>query len=140
MAGAVSAEWFLNNLSANQEISGFTDVYFCPLLATDLSKFLMKMLANNMQGLYHVVSRDCSSKYNFGQKLARLFGYDPALIRPKVFADSGLIAKRSLNLTLRADKLSRDLDKTPPDLDSCMERYHQQFLDGYPQAIQAMQG
>ena len=134
------AEWFLNNLSANQEISGFTDVYFCPLLATDLGKLMMDMLAKDLQGLYHVVSWDCSSKYNFGEKLARLFGYDPALIRPISFADSELIAERSLNLTLKADKLSKDLGTTPPDLDSCLERYHQQFLDGYPQAIQAMEG
>ena len=132
------AEWFLNHLSANQEISGFIDVYFCPLLATDLGNLLIEMLAKDLQGLYHVVSRDCSNKFNFGVNLARLFGYDPSLIRPTSLADSELIAERSLNLTLKADKLSKDLGTPPPDLDSCLKRYHNQYLDGFPQAIQGL--
>ena len=70
------AEWFINMLSAGHEISGFTDVYFCPLLANDLGRLLLAMLAKRLRGLYHVVSQDCSSKYDFGVKLAHLFGYD----------------------------------------------------------------
>jgi len=133
------AEWFLNNLSANQEISGFTDVYFCPLLANDLGSLLLNMLDQGLQGLYHVVSQDCSNKYDFGVRLARLFGYDPSLIRPISVVDSSLIAERSLNLTLKADKLSQDLGVSPPNLDSCLEHYHQQYLDGYPRRIREMQ-
>jgi dTDP-4-dehydrorhamnose reductase len=132
------AELFLNNLSANQEISGFTDVYFCPLLANDLGKLLLDMLAHRLSGLYHVMSQDCSSKYDFGVKLADLFGYDGSLIAPISLADSELIAERSLNLILRTDKLTNDLGIVPPDLDSCLERFHQQYLDRYPQEIQAM--
>jgi len=133
------AEWFLNNISANKNISGFTDVFFCPLLATELSRILLEMLTHGLQGIYHVVSRDCASKYEFGVKLAGLFGYDTSLIQPISFAESNLIAERSLNLTLRADKLTNDLGAPPPDLNSCLEQYHHQFLDGYPQTIRGMQ-
>ena len=31
------AEFFFNNLSAGKRVKGFTDVYFCPLLANDLA-------------------------------------------------------------------------------------------------------
>ena len=29
---------------------------------------MMDMLAKDLQGLYHVVSRECSSKYDFGEE------------------------------------------------------------------------
>jgi len=115
------AEWFLNNLSAGHKISGFTDVYFCPLLANDLGRLMLDMLEHSLEGLYHVVARDCLSKYEVS------------------VADSELTAERSLNLTLKADKLSKDLGAPPPDMKSCMERFHQQYLDGYPQIIREMQ-
>jgi dTDP-4-dehydrorhamnose reductase len=132
------AEWFLNNLSANQHIPGFTDVYFCPLLANDLGKLLLEMLGKGLSGLFHVVSRECSSKYDFGQKLAVIFGYDRSLIQPVSIADSDLQVERSPILTLKSDKLARALGKPPPDLDSCLERFHQQYVDGYPKIIQQM--
>ena len=132
------AEWFLKNLSGNNSISGFTDVFFCPLLANDLGSLLLDMFGEGLEGLYHVVSRDCSSKYNFGIELARLFDYDQSLIKPILVAKSGLTAERSLTLTLKADKLSKDLGKSPPNLESCLGRFHQQYLDGYPQVIQQM--
>ncbi len=133
------AEWFLNNLSAGHKISGFTDVYFCPLLANDLGRLMLDMLEHSLEGLYHVVARDCLSKYEFGVKLAHLFGYDSSQIQPVSVADSELTAERSLNLTLKADRLSNDLGAPPPDMESCMERFHQQYLDGYPQIIREMQ-
>ena len=132
------AEWFLNNLSTNQYIPGFTDVYFCPLLANDLGTLLLEMLGMGLSGLYHVVSRDCSSKYDFGQKLADIFGYDRALIQPVSIADSDLQVERSQTLTLKSDKLAKAIGKAPPDLGVCLERFHRQYLDGYPKIIQQM--
>lgn len=132
------AEWFLNNLSSSQPVSGFTDVYFCPLLANELGALLLDMLDHGLRGLYHVVSRDCASKYDFGTRLAKLFGYDASLIKPVSIADSNLTAQRSRRLTLIADKLQDDLGRPSPDIDSCLQRFHQQYMDGYPSIIQRM--
>lgn len=132
------AEWFLNNLSAEREIQGFTDVYFCPLLANDLGKILLEMLAKGLTGNYHVVSRECSNKYDFGIKIAELFGYDTSLIQPVSLADSNLIAERSLNLTMNSDKLCKALGAPSPSLEIGLAHFHQQFIEGYPQKIQAM--
>jgi dTDP-4-dehydrorhamnose reductase len=47
------AEWFFNNLSSGNSMLGFTDVFFCPLLANDLAKMLLMMLESphRSQGL-----------------------------------------------------------------------------------------
>jgi dTDP-4-dehydrorhamnose reductase len=132
------AEWFVNNLSTGQRVRGFFDVYFCPLLANDLSKILMRMLKKELHGLYHVVSRDCVSKYEFGLKIAELFGLDPELIIPVSIDDAGLGAIRSTKLTLIPDKLARDLGEQPPDLHSGLEQFRIQFTEGYPEMIRQM--
>ena len=132
------AEWFVNNLSAGNRIMGFTDVYFCPLLVNDLALLLLRMLEQELEGLYHVVSSECSSKYDFGVRLARIFGFDEALIEPASVSQAGLRAVRSPRLTLKTDKLRKDLGESTPDLNVGLNSFYTQFRNGYPEFIRAM--
>ncbi len=131
-------EFFVSNLQAGAQVMGFTDVFFCPLLATDLAAILVKMLEHKLTGLYHVVSRECLSKHEFGTRVANRFHLDASLITPVLVEQSSLVAARSPNLTLRTDKLTSALGEKPPDISAGLERFHQQYLDGYPQRIQRM--
>ena len=132
------AEWFFNNLQAGKQVMGFTDVFFCPLSANDLAHVLLKILAKELVGLYHVVSSECSSKYDFGLALARLFGFDEHLISPASVWEAGLIAARSPNLTLKVDKLSRDIGVSPPVIDAGLARFYRLYQEGYPQKLKSM--
>jgi dTDP-4-dehydrorhamnose reductase len=132
------AEFFFNNLSAGKQAMGFTDVFFCPLLANDLAHLLMKMLEKRLSGLYHVVSSENLSKYAFGLRIARRFGFDEGLIKPVSVEDGGLTAKRSPNLSLCTDKLTQALGEPPPDVDSGIEKFYQQYQSGYAQKIKDM--
>ena len=76
----------LNNLQAGRTVMGFTDVYFCPLLANDLALIFLQMLELGLSGLYHVVSSECLSKYAFGVRIARRFGQCPLVGGPGVDA------------------------------------------------------
>jgi dTDP-4-dehydrorhamnose reductase len=114
---------------------GFTDVYFCPLLASELGKILLRMLEKELSGTFHVVSRECITKYEFGVRLAHKFGLPEELIQPTPVAQAGLAAARSPNLTLRTDKLAHALGEAPPDIDSNLDAFHEQLLDGYPVRI-----
>jgi dTDP-4-dehydrorhamnose reductase len=129
------AEFFYNNLSAGRQVLGFTDVYFCPLLANELGNILLKMLEMRLSGLYNVVSRECISKYEFGVRLARKFGLPEELIQPESVVQGGLAAARSPNLTLRTDKITRALGEAPPGIDSALNSFYEQFLEGYPEKI-----
>jgi dTDP-4-dehydrorhamnose reductase len=131
-------EFFVRKLQAGVKVMGFTDVFFCPLLATDLAAILIKMLELELTGLYHVVSRECLSKHEFGIRVAHTFNLDASLITPVSVEQSGLVATRSPNLTLRTDKLAHALREQPPDVADGLERFHRQFMDGYPQRIQRM--
>ena len=131
-------EWFFNNLQAGKQIRGFTDVFFCPLLANHLATLLLTMLEKRLSGLYHVVSSDCTSKYAFGMAIARRFGFDEHLISPSSVTDAGLTAVRSPNLTLQTSKISLALGEPPPGLPEGIESFFTLYRDGYPAKIQAM--
>jgi dTDP-4-dehydrorhamnose reductase len=139
------AEFFFNNLSAGKNVSGFVDVYFCPLLANHLAGLLLEMLEQDLTGLYHVVSRECISKYEFGVRLARRFGLDDRLIHPTQMAQalkdtSNLKAVRSPRLTLSSAKLTAALGKMPPGIDTGLDGLYQLFSQGYPELIQRLGG
>lgn len=129
------AEFFFNNLREGRPVKGFTDVYFCPLLANHLARTFLWMLEGGLEGLYHTVSAACLSKYDFGVALARQFGLDAGLVTPTSVADGGLLAARSPNLTLRADKLAAALGKPPPSWQEGLEEFYQQHLAGYPEQL-----
>lgn len=131
-------EFFVRNLQAGNPVNGFADVFFCPLLANDLAHLLVKMLKLNLSGLYHVVSPECLSKYEFGLRVAGKFGLDASLITPTSVERGGLLAARSPNLTLRTDKLAHALDEPLPTVSEGLERFYLQYLDGYPERIRRM--
>lgn len=132
------SEFFFYHLSAGNQIMGFTDVFFCPLLVNDLANIFSRILEMELKGLYHIVSRDCISKYEFGVALARQFGLRENLITPKSVTEANLKAARSPKLTLRSDKLSSILGSELPDIASGLRRYHQLYLKNYPSELQNM--
>ncbi len=132
------AEFFYNNLAAGNPIKGFTDVYFCPLFVLDLSQVLLRMLQQDLHGLYHVVSPEFLSKFDFGVRLARQFGLDAGLITPASVNAGGLTAARSSRLNLRTEKLTRDLGAAP-GITAGLDRFYAQYQSGFPQQIQVMQ-
>ena len=130
-------EFFYTNLKSGARVKGFTDVYFCPLEVTYLIELLMKMVQGGISGLYHVVSSQAISKYDFGCNIADQFGFDKTLISPASWKDSGLIAARSPNLTLDVSKLTRSLGENLPEQQPGLARFRSQATQGYPDQIQS---
>ena len=133
------AEFFFNNLSAGKRVLGFTDVYFCPLLVNHLMGVFIRMLEAGTQGLYHVVSQECLSKYDFGVRLAHRFDLDEALITPASVGQSDLKAARSPNLTLSTDRLTQALGESTPDIATGLEQFYRLFQQGYPEYLKGLQ-
>jgi dTDP-4-dehydrorhamnose reductase len=126
------AEFFFNNLAIGKPVMGFTDVYFCPILANDMADVLEKIFTHQLSGLFHLVGADCLTKYEFGVRIAQRFGFDESLIQPASVKDAGLKAVRSPNLTLRTDKLAKALGETLPGIEGGLERLYKLYQEGYP--------
>ncbi len=132
------AEFFFNNLSQGRRVSGFTNMFFCPLLANRLGKVLLHMLELNLSGLYHVVGPEPLSKYEFGIRLARRFNLDISLIDPVLFNQPSSGAVRSPNLSLRSDKLTRAIGQSLPNVSTGLDELFTLYQQGYPQELQRM--
>lgn len=129
------AEFFFYNLQAGNSLKGFTDVFFCPLLVNDLAEILLAMLEKELSGLYHVVSSDCISKYDFGVAIADKFGFDSELIAPVSVEESGLKAARSPRLTLKSNKVAQALGSSLPEISTGLARFYELHQKGYPQQL-----
>jgi dTDP-4-dehydrorhamnose reductase len=128
-------EFFLNNLLARKTCLGFTDVHFCPLLANDLALVFLRMLELGLGGLYHVVSSECLSKYDFGLRIARRFDLDEKLIEPASVMQGGLKAARAPDLRLSSEKLAQALGNPTPSITNGLERFYDLYQAGYPLMI-----
>ncbi len=133
------AEFFVNNLSAGLPVKGFTDSTFNPTFVGDLADLLLRMLDNDLSGVYHTVCEDVMSKYTFGVTLARRFGWDESLISPESVDRSGLTARRAHNLGLSVHKLFAALGGPFPAFSTGLDRFYMQFQKGYPQKIRRYQ-
>lgn len=128
------AEFFLNNLREKRQVNGFVDVMFCPLYTPHLAEILMAMVEKDLKGIYHVVSPECLSKYAFGTRIARKFGFDTNLIQPVSVTEGGLTAMRSPKISLNIEKLQAEKIE-PPSQDCGIDQFYQDYLAGVPQKI-----
>ncbi len=133
------SEFFYNHLSAGEPCNGFIDIWFCPLFVGDLAETLVRMLEKGLSGLYHVVGSEALTKYDFGLRIARQFGFEESLVNPISVEDSNLIARRSHNLRLSVHKLSTDLGQEIPGVSTGIAKFYTQFAQGYPQKMRSYQ-
>jgi dTDP-4-dehydrorhamnose reductase len=134
------AEFFYYNLAAGKRVNGFTDILTCTLLANNLVELLAEMLEKGLGGVFHTVSRESLSKFQFGVELARRFGLDETLIDAISVTDGGLVARRSPNLTLRVGKLEAALGRAMPGQAEGIEQLYRLFAEGYAQRLKALAG
>lgn len=132
------SEFFYNHLQAGKRLNGFVDLFYSPMLVCDLIDVLFHMLEKNLHGLYHVSVDEALSKYEFGCRLARTFGFDEGLIEPISWKAAGLGAVRSPDLTLDVSKLKAALDLPLPNVADGLARLKQQTQDGYRQRLMAV--
>jgi dTDP-4-dehydrorhamnose reductase len=131
------AEFFFNNLREGRQVKGFTDTQFNPLYTEDLAEVLLEMLTAGLSGLYHVVSPEHLSKYDFGVRIAKRFGFDADLIEPIRMYEIARGAPRALNLVLKPDKVQAALGHPLPSVDAGIEQFYQRWQETYPQQLQS---
>lgn len=130
-------EFFYNHLKAGEPMKGFVDAMFNPTYVGDLVEMLLGLLAANEAGIYHAVASEAISKYDFGVAVAKQFGFDADLIEPISINDGGLKVKRSLNLTLNTDKITKVLGKKPATIAAGLTRLANDLESGYVDALRA---
>ena len=104
------AEWVFKGLTDNAPLNLFYDVNFSPLHVYDLSLIIEKIINFPIFGLYHCVSSDSISKYDFGKKMAEIFQLSDLNIIRVSLDDMEFKASRPKNMALNINKICADLE------------------------------
>jgi dTDP-4-dehydrorhamnose reductase len=131
------AEWILRELALGNSVSGFSDVFFCPILANDLADVILALLNQNLAGLYHIVGSEPVSKYEFARRVASMFGFDGVQVVPARMADARLKARRPRNTSLNTGKICAALGRHMPDVDAGLRKFVQLRESGYADRIRS---
>lgn len=134
------AEWMLAKFEAKENFPGFTDIYFCPMLVNDFIDVVLSMLERRVNGIYHVCGSEKISKYNFAISIATVFGFDGGSVRPALYAESALRAKRALDLSMSTRHVSAALGRRMPSVEQGLRRFAALRENGYRSELKAILG
>jgi dTDP-4-dehydrorhamnose reductase len=92
--------WVVGSIREAKPITLFTDELRCPVWVQQLAASLLEMAAGEQCGIWHLAGPQALSRYEFGRRLARTYGLDPAGITPGLSRDSGLRRPRDCRLDI----------------------------------------
>ena len=102
--------WVLNSLKNNENVTAFTDQHNTPTLVDDIAKVLVKIIDNDLSGLYNVSGSTCLSRNDFALKIAKKFELNDKLIIPTSSDKQKQLAPRPKNGCLDNSNLENTLD------------------------------
>jgi dTDP-4-dehydrorhamnose reductase len=97
-------EFFVNRLQAGEHPPGFCDVYFRPMSVLHIWSLVSAWLHESQGdsgGFRHATGGDLMSKYQFGCRVAQIFGFGRDRIRPTSVDAAALAATRTHCLDVR---------------------------------------
>ena len=102
------SDYIINNLKSNNNISLFSDVYYTPVLVSELASAIEKLIEKKCNGIYNVVSDERISKLNFGLKIVNEFSLDKSLISSVSIKSRNDLVNRPSEMSLCNDKLKKE--------------------------------
>ena len=100
----------MTKLNNNESLKIVTDQFATATLADSLAESALKIVQSDKNGIYHVSSLSCESRYDFAIKFAKEFGYDQNLIIPTDSSQFKQKAKRPSFSCLDCSKAINDFN------------------------------
>ncbi|MEA3397185.1 MAG: sugar nucleotide-binding protein, partial [Chloroflexota bacterium] len=110
--------WIITSLRNGDPLRLFTDELRCPIWVETLAAAIVKLAALSVTGILHIAGAQTLSRYEFGVRLARFHGLDPAPIIAARSRESGLI--RPLDCTLDCSRAQTLLRTSFPGVDAVL--------------------
>jgi dTDP-4-dehydrorhamnose reductase len=123
-------EAILKALLTRTQITLFDDVYFSPILVTDLIEAVENLLRRHVSGVFNIGASERISKLDYGWLLADVFGILNAPIVPIHLADRQLSARRPKDVSLNVSKFHCSSNQHPITVRSGLEKFRDFLLLG----------
>jgi UDP-4-amino-4,6-dideoxy-N-acetyl-beta-L-altrosamine transaminase/dTDP-4-dehydrorhamnose reductase len=102
------SDFIINHLKLQRNISLFSDVYYTPILVSELAIAIEKLIKKKCCGIYNIVSDQRISKLNFGIKIADEFSFDKKLINSISINSRNDLVDRPSEMSLSNTKLKNE--------------------------------
>jgi len=116
----------INALRQGKTLSLFEDVFYTPILMSDLINTTHELLENGHRGVFNVVGDERLSKHAFGCKLANIFDYDITLINSGRLKDMKALTTRPYDMSMSNEKVTRLLGRSIGNIDAQLVRLKQE--------------
>jgi len=103
------SDWVLKNLKMKYPITLYNDVFYTPIYTESLVQIVHQLFKRFASGVFHVVSDERVSKYDFGMQLASTFGLDKKLISAGSVKSELNRVIRPMDMSLSNRKISKEL-------------------------------
>jgi dTDP-4-dehydrorhamnose reductase len=131
------AEFMLGHLRSGRPFTGFDDVIFSPLLVNHLGAVLLELMTADARGVLHVAARDAVTKFEFGLRLAGLYGLDASLIQRGSSREAQLPATRPRNTSLNVSSVRRWLSHEMPSIDEGLRAFKELEGANWPERLKS---
>jgi len=116
----------LEKLRANHSIGLFKDIFFTPILISELVIVVHKLINCKAKGVFNVVGNERLSKYEFGEKIAKHFNLNLGLINGISINDKLELMKRPRDMSLSNDNVIELLQYRIPSIDEQLKIFEKQ--------------
>jgi UDP-4-amino-4,6-dideoxy-N-acetyl-beta-L-altrosamine transaminase/dTDP-4-dehydrorhamnose reductase len=115
------SDFIINKLRSGEKVFLFEDIFFTPIFTETLVDRIELLLNKKAQGIFNVCGEERISKYDFGLKLAKVFGLDSNLIVKSSIDDVDLVADRPKDMSLSTLKSKNLVGENPNDIEKDLE-------------------
>lgn len=98
------SDYIIENLRLNKEIDLFDDVFYTPILITTALSCIEFLIEKRENGIFHIVSNEKITKYDFGILLADQFKLNKTLINKSSIKSKINLKQRPLDMSLANTK------------------------------------
>ncbi len=132
------SDHIIHSLRNHQTLHLFEDVYYTPIFAEKLIQTVHELLDKKVKGIFHVVSDDRISKYEFGILIAEEFSLDKSLIHKSNLQSQIKLVKRPIDMSLSNRKVCDLLGRNLGTVKQHISQLHKQEIEGKIQEIQLL--
>ena len=115
-------EFFVQELTAGNEIFGFTDFIVTSIYTQHLMAALWEITSTSFKGIINVASSNALSKYDFGVEVAHEFGFNADLIKPTQAPQREFSPSRRRDISLSTSLLTDLIGHEMPSQQSGIRR------------------
>jgi len=103
------SDFIIENLREDKKITLFSDVYFTPIIISELVRVVHILLEQKYSGIFHVCGNERISKFEFGCLIARTFKLNIKNIEGDSILKRTELVRRPADMSLCNNKVTKEL-------------------------------